>query len=207
MGIRSLAGALISLAVLIAAGCVTERVQTAARRAELAAKDRGERGDALLAAVGREMEEANKELGADAIPAEAVPLTVEAAAENAAGMVEEREARTQVLAFFKTLLTAAGDKWPWLAGALGVGGTIIELVRRLLAKGKMLVSARKAVTAAITLTQAVKEKLKAGKFTLAEFEALYRQGKAEGEGFVAGSRELYEEYLKLKAEWKAKGAA
>jgi len=193
---------LLATAILVS-GCVTERVKLGARRAELYAAGRGESGDALGAAVAREMAEANRELGADAIPPEAVPLTPEAAAANAAGIAGERAAREALVGAARGALDWAGSHWPPLGAAVGLAGAVAALWRKLAARGQALSSAQSALSAAITLTQAVKEKLKAGALSFEDFQAIYRQAQAEGATFVAGSRELYAEYQRLKGEWRA----
>ena len=189
--------------VLLVSGCVTERVKLGARRAELYAAGRGGAGDALGAAVSAEMAEVNRELGADAVPPELVPLTPEAAAANAAGIAGERAARQAFVSAARGALDWAGSRWPPLGAAVGLAGAVAALWRRLAARGQALTSARSALGAAITLTQAVKEKLRDGQLTFEDFQAIYRQAQAEGAGFVEGSQELYAEYQRAKGEWRS----
>ena len=187
---------LLVLSVLFSCGCVTGRAKVGARRAELYAAARGASGDALGVAVAREMGEVNRELGADALSPEAAPLTVAAAEANAAGISSERQARE--------------DTWDGLLALLGLGGTggaALGLLIKALRSGRALDSAKKALGAAITLTQSVKEKLKGGGLTYADFQKVYAAAQQSGPEFVEGAGELYAEYQKMKQEWRAESTA
>jgi len=196
-------GTILLAALLLVSGCVTGRVRLGARRSELYAARQGASGDALGAAVAREMGEVNRELGADRIPAESVALTPEAAAANAEAVAGERSAREALVGAARGALDWAGSHWPPLGAALGLAGAVAALWRKLAARGEALGSAQKALGAAITLTQAVKERLKAGALSFEDFQAIYQQAQAGGESFVEGSRELYAEYQRAKQEWRS----
>ena len=178
-------------------GCVTAEVQMATRRGEEFAKEKAAEGDALGAAVANELQVANKLLGADKIPAEAVELTIPAAEANTEVLKEQVEQK----AFFKNILPGAVD---WLGGLHPGIAAAISGIGVAVALGKKLLGKAKALRAAITMTSKVKEAIKGDKKSMAKFRDIYAVAKTDGKDFVAGSKELYAEYTALKKKAEAK---
>lgn len=189
--------AMILAALLAAGGCVSEGARLGARRAQAYAARRGAEGDALGAAVAAELAEVNFELGADAVPLESVELTPEACAAGAAAIRAERAEEASGGGLLGQALALAG-----LGGLGGLAAAAVRLVQR----GRALAGARKALGAAVTLTQQVKERLAGGGLSPESFREIYDAAQRQGAGFVDGSRELYAEYQRMKAGWKSADA-
>ena len=101
----------------VCAGCVTDRDRVAVVRGS---KFATETGTPVGEAVGRELAEVAVDIGADKIDPATVPVTAEAADENAAGIKAARESRLAVWAAVKAGAKWVADAtgWGWLATAL-----------------------------------------------------------------------------------------
>jgi len=110
-------------------GCFTYRGKVACKRAELVLTDRGQKGDELAAACGKEMAQTNLDTGASEVALTAADLTPEAATANTAAIEAARETRETVVAAGKGLLGSA----PWggaILAALGGAGALWLRLRK-----------------------------------------------------------------------------
>ena len=179
------------------AGCVTAEVQTACRRSEKFAAEKGAEGDEVGAAVAAEMAAANKMLGADKIADADVELSAPAASANTKVLDEQFKQKDFFKGFFGGLVGLASKNVPAIATAISLFGIIAGLGKKLLSKGR-------ALRASITMTDRVKREVASDKPSLKKFKGIYNAAKEDGPAFVAGARELYAEYKKLKAKAEAK---
>jgi hypothetical protein len=113
--------------VLLAAGCVTHRDRVAVvRGAKFAAAE----GSATGKAVAAEMGQVAIDIGADDIDPAGVPVTPEAAAENARGIAEERGNREFILDGGGSLLRDLLNSLPYGGTIAGIGGALWALWRK-----------------------------------------------------------------------------
>ena len=119
------------LLLALCAGCVTHRGKVAVVRGQ---KFAAQEGSELGKAVADELGEFAADIGADKIDPATVPLTVEAARDNAKWIKQEREVRQKAWAWAKGL----AESWGPAAAVLGVLGSVGAFVKRFRDRGRAL---------------------------------------------------------------------
>lgn len=109
------------LCLVFCAGCITQRDRVAYKRAELVLIDRGAAGDALAAACGEEVANANLDTGAGEVALGPADLTPEAAKANSAAIAQARAGRQAIVGALQRAGSYLTDRWPEL-------GVIVTLV-------------------------------------------------------------------------------
>ncbi len=123
---------IVTLCVIMCAGCVTYRDKVAYKRAELGFAARAAEGDDLAAAQAGEVAEANRDTGADLVPAIEAPLDAAASRDNGRAIAQARAGRAALVQFVVDAAKGAASQWPGVGALIGLAGGLAIALRKLL---------------------------------------------------------------------------